>query len=213
MSQSHLRYVVVEGPIGSGKSALARRLANYWGVQLLAEDPASNPFLPRFYRNVASHGLATQLTFLMQRADMTRGMLLGDSLASPVVSDFLFEKDALFARVNLDEQELALYQRLAQQLLPQYPVPDLVIYLQASEQVLLDRSAARASELEQDFPEGYLKRVHAAYSEFFHQYEAAPLLIVNTDHLELVDGNEDFELLLRCISEMRGQRSYFNKSV
>ena len=101
----------------------------------------------------------------------------------------------------------------AQQLLPQYPVPDLVIYLQASEQVLLDRSAARASELEQDFPEGYLKRVHAAYSEFFHQYEAAPLLIVNTDHLELVDGNEDFELLLRCISEMRGQRSYFNKSV
>jgi deoxyadenosine/deoxycytidine kinase len=135
----------------------------------------------------------------------------GRYLASPVVSDFLFEKDALFARVNLDEQELALYQRLAQQLLPQYPVPDLVIYLQASEQVLLERSAARASQLEQTFLKA-TSSAHAAYSEFFHQYEAAPL-IVNTDHLELVDGNEDFELLLRCISEMRGQRSYFNKSV
>jgi len=213
MSHSHLRYVVVEGPIGSGKSALAHRLAAYWGVQLLAEDPAANPFLSRFYRNVAAHGLATQLSFLLQRADMARGMLQGDALASPLVADFLFEKDALFAKVNLGEDELQLYQRLAQQLLPRYPVPDLVIYLQASEPVLLERSAARAQELEHSFPEGYLKRVHAAYSEFFHQYEAAPLLIVNTDHLNLVDGSEDFELLLRCISEMRGQRSYFNKSV
>jgi deoxyadenosine/deoxycytidine kinase len=210
---SQLRYVVVEGPIGAGKSSLARRLSEYWGVRLLAEDPAANPFLPRFYRNLPAHGLSTQLSFMLQRADMAKSMLDGELLASPLVSDFLFEKDALFAKINLDEAELALYKRLAAQAMPEHPVPDLVIYLQASEENLLSRVAARAAEYEINFPEGYLKRVHQAYSEFFHQYEAAPLLIVNTDHLELVDGNEDFELLLRCISEMRGQRSYFNKSV
>ncbi|HJV06278.1 MAG TPA: deoxynucleoside kinase [Chromobacteriaceae bacterium] len=210
---SQLRYVVVEGPIGAGKSSLARRLSEYWGIRLLPEDPGANPFLPRFYRNLQAHGLATQLSFLLQRAEMARQMVDGDLLAAPLVSDFLFEKDALFAKVNLDEQEHALYSQLAAKLMPEYPVPDLVIYLQASDDILLNRVAARGEEYELDFPEGYLKRVHAAYSEFFHQYEAAPLLIVNTDHLNLVDGNGDFELLLRCISDMRGQRSYFNKSV
>ena len=211
---SQLRYVVVEGPIGAGKSALARRLANYWGVSLLAEDPAANPFLTRFYRNPQQHGLATQLSFLLQRADLAVEMQDGPLRTAPLVSDFLFEKDALFARVNLDEQEHALYRRLTGSLLPAFPVPDLVIYLQASEDVLLSRVASRAKDAESAaFPEGYLKRVHAAYSEFFHGYDAAPLLIVNTDHLNLVDGSDDFELLLRCISEMRGQRSYFNKSV
>ncbi|OWY38608.1 deoxynucleoside kinase [Xenophilus sp. AP218F] len=209
---TQLRYVVVEGPIGSGKSSLAKRLSEYWGVRLQAEDPAANPFLPRFYRNMPAHALSTQLSFLLQRSDMARQLLGGELQEGPLVSDFLFEKDALFARINLDEQEQALYQRLARLALPEYPVPDLVIYLQASEDNLLQRVAARALDYEVNFPEGYLKRVHGAYSEFFHQYEAAPLLIVNTDHLNLVDGDADFELLIRCISEMRGQRSYFNKS-
>lgn len=212
MSHTQLRYVVVEGPIGSGKSALARRLADYWGVRLLAEDPAANPFLPRFYRNHPAHGLATQLSFLLQRADYAKEMVDGDLLASPLVSDFLFEKDALFAKVNLDEQEHQLYNRLSGTILPEYPAPDLVIYLQASEHILLNRLATDSYQQDVSFPEGYIKRVQAAYSEFFHQYETAPLLIVNTDHLNVLDGQEDFELLLRCISEMRGQRSYFNKS-
>jgi deoxyadenosine/deoxycytidine kinase len=198
---SNVRYIVVEGPIGVGKSSLARRLALHRGVDLVAENPDANPFLPRFYRNFQHHALSTQLAFLMQRADLAHQMLKGDLLARPVVGDFLFEKDGLFARLNLDEAELALY-----------PVPDLVIYLQASEDTLLSRVASRGADYEVNFPEGYLKRVHAAYSEFFHQYEAAPLLIVNTDHLNLVEGQDDFDLLLRCISEMRGQRSYFNKS-
>ncbi|WP_028534831.1 deoxynucleoside kinase [Paludibacterium yongneupense] len=209
---SNLRYIVVEGPIGVGKSSLARRLAMHRGVDLVAENPDGNPFLPRFYRNFQHHALSTQLAFLMQRADLAHQMLKGELLTRPVVGDFLFEKDGLFARLNLDEAELALYRRISTQVLPEYPVPDLVIYLQASEETLLNRVASRGADYEVNFPEGYLKRVHAAYSEFFHQYEASPLLIVNTDHLNLVEGQDDFDLLLRCISEMRGQRSYFNKS-
>ncbi len=206
------RYVVVEGPIGAGKSSLAKRLAAHWNASLVAEEPDANPFLPRFYRNMTHHGMSTQLAFLLQRSDKANAMLAGE-LAGPVVSDFLFEKDALFASLNLDEEELALYRRIAVGVMPEHPVPDLVIYLQASESVLLERVAKRAAEYEMNFPEGYLKRIHTGYSEFFHQYDAAPMLIVNTDHLDLVDGDEDFELLLRCIAEMRGQRSYFNKSV
>ncbi|MDN0074061.1 deoxynucleoside kinase [Crenobacter sp. SG2303] len=210
---SNLRYVVVEGPIGAGKSELARRLADYWEVKLVAEEPEANPFLPRFYRNAAQHGLATQLSFLQQRSEKARAMLDGDLLASPIVSDFLFEKDAVFARTILQEDELALYRYIAARLMPEHPVPDLVIYLQASPDVVQKRVAAKGSDYEMSFPEGFLDEVHAAYSEFFHRYENAPLLIVNTDHLNFVDGDEDFELLLRCITEMRGQRSYFNKSV
>ena len=207
-----LRYVVVEGPIGAGKSTLARRLAEHWQVDLLAEAPERNPFLPRFYRSMAHHALSTQLSFLLERQAAARLMISGELCGVPVVSDFLFEKDALFAQANLDADEFALYQRMAPALLPAYPSPDLVIYLEASEDVLLSRVAQRGAEYETPFPEGYLKRIHAAYQQFFHRYEGAPLLIVNTDHLNLVEGREDFELLLRCISEMRGQRSYFNKS-
>lgn len=209
---SHLRYVVVEGPIGCGKSGLARRLADYWQVRLLAEEGGQNPFLERFYRHPPYHALSTQLHFLMRRADMAHGMLDGDLLATPLVADFLFDKDAMFAEQTLDKDELALYQRIVQRFLPEHPVPDLVIYLQASPETVAKRLAARSAQGETIvMPEGYVQRMHEAYSTFFHAYEAAPLLIVNTDHLDLVEGEEDFGLLLRCISEMRGQRSYFNK--
>lgn len=211
---SQLRYVVVEGAIACGKAALVRRLADYWGIRLLTEAPQQNPFLDRFYRNPPYHGLATQLSFLLQRADAARDMLHGDLLASPLISDFLFEKDSLFAELILDDDELALYRRIAPVMLPAHPVPDLVIYLQTSPDIAqqrLDKAVASGSMLA--LPEGYVQRVQEAYSTFFHAYESAPLLIVNTDHLDLVEGEEDFGLLLRCISEMRGQRSYFNKGV
>jgi deoxyguanosine kinase len=207
------RYVVVEGPIGAGKSILARRLAGYWGMTLAAERPEDNPFLPRFYRQFQHHALATQLSFLLQRRKIAREMMQGELLDQAVVSDYLFEKDDLFARINLDEQELALYRQLAGELAVECPTPDLVIYLETSPETLLGRIAARVQGPEASFPDGYIKRVHAAYSAFFYEYDAAPLLIVNTDHLNLVDNQEDFDLLLRCIGEMRGQRSYFNKSV
>jgi deoxyadenosine/deoxycytidine kinase len=207
------RYVVVEGPIGAGKSILARRLAGHWGMTLAAEQAEENPFLARFYRQFQHHALATQLCFLMQRRRVAREMVQGELLGKPVVSDFMFEKDDLFARINLDEQELALYRQLAAELTVEHPTPDLVIYLDASPETLLSRLASRVPGPEASFPDGYIKRVHAAYSEFFYEYDAAPLLIVNTDHLNLIDDRDDFDLLLRCIGEMRGQRSYFNKSV
>jgi deoxyguanosine kinase len=207
------RYVVVEGPIGTGNSALARRLAEHWGAGQVLEQVASNPFLPRFYRDFQHHALSTQLTFLLQRAALARDMLHGALLDQPVVSDFLFEKDALFAGINLDPQELSLYQQLAEAVGTEHPMPDLVIYLQASPETLLARNRALRIEQDRHLPEPYLQRVHSAYSEFFYQYEDAPLLIVNIDHLNLIENREDFDLLLRCISEMRGQRSYFNKSV
>lgn len=210
MSQFH--YVVVEGPIGAGKSELAKRLAAYWNVQLVAEMPEENPFLQRFYRNVTQLGLATQLYFLKQRAELVNKMLHGDLLVQPVVSDFLFDKDAVFARQILDEAEFALYRYISGKLMPEYPLPDLIIYLQASLDVVHKRVAAKGNEDEKNFPDGYLSRIHTAYSEFFHQYEAAPVLIVNTDHLDFNSG-DDFELLLNCIHEVRGPRSYFNKSI
>lgn len=211
---SNLRYVVVEGPIACGKSLLARRLADYWQIRLLAEDAEQNPFLERFYRHPPYHAFSTQLSFLMQRADAAQAMLHGDMLSAPLVSDFLFDKDAMFAAQTLDKDELVLYQRIVQRFLPEHPVPDLVIYLQASPETVSKRLAARAAAGEViAMPEGYVQRMHEAYSTFFHAYEAAPLLIVNTDHLDLVEGEEDFGLLLRCISEMRGQRSYFNKGI
>lgn len=206
------RYIVVEGPIASGKAALAERLAHHWGVDVTLETATDNPFLERFYKQPPLHALANQLTFLLQRAEAARQMISGDWLLRPRITDFLFEKDGLFAEVALEPDELALYRRIQPQLMPEHPVPDLVIYLQTSPDVVQKRLAAAVARGEsQPLPDGYVQRVHEAYSVFFHQYQAAPLLIVNTDHLDLVDGDEDFGLLLRCISEMRGQRSYFNK--
>lgn len=204
------RYVVVEGPIGAGKSTLARRLADHWGMRLVAEHPEENPFLPRFYSQFQHHALSVQLSFLLARRDIAAQMQQGELMNLPRVADFMFERDDLFAGINLDRDELVLFRRLATALQIEHPVPDLVIYLEASPDTLNSRLAAREQA---SFPDGYIKRVHEAYSQFFYDYEAAPLLIVNTDHLNLIDRQEDFDLLLRCINEMRGQRSYFNKSV
>lgn len=206
------RYIVVEGPIGVGKSSLARQLANYLGWSFFAEDASANPFLSRFCSDMSRYALATQLAFLAQRADLVHEIQVEGRFPTRIVADFLFEKDALFSAINLEDNERALYQKIAPRVLPHYPIPDLVIYLQESQETLLERTAARIKRGEMSLPEVYLKKVHAAYSEFFHQYNKAPLLIVNTDHLNFSENPEDFELLLRCISEQRGQRHYFNKS-
>jgi len=205
------RYIVVEGPIGVGKTSLAHRLAQRIGASLLLEKPDTNPFLPKFYENPARHALATQLFFLFQRGDEVRELAQMDMFHTATVADYLFEKDMLFARLNLNEQEFSLYQQIYRSLQLQVPPPDLVIYLQADPQVLVERVYSRAKSYEQNISADYLQRLSQSYSDFFYHYTAAPVLTVNSEHLNFVDSDEDFSLLLQRIGQMRGPREFFNR--
>jgi len=205
------RYVVVEGPIGVGKTSLARRLAEQSGAAMLLEKPEENPFLVRFYQDPARHALPTQLFFLFQRINEVRDLGQMDMFRTRTVADYLFDKDALFARLNLSNDEFALYQNIYRGLAPQAPAPDLVIYLQAPPETLIERVRKRAYAYERPISDDYLTRLAQAYSDFFYHYDAAPVFVVNSEHLNWVDNDEDFTLLLQRIREMRGQREFFSK--
>lgn len=205
------RYIVVEGPIGAGKTSLARRLSASLHKELLLEDPDSNPFLGRFYEDPRRHALATQLFFLFQRTQQVEGLKQIDLFDRGTVADFILDKDPLFASLTLSDDELHLYQKIYSHLMPQAPAPDLVIYLQASAQTLVERVRKRNVAYERSMSEQYLVRLADAYSRFFYQFSAAPLLIVNSDHLNFVEDAGDFDLLLRRITEMRGPREFFSR--
>jgi deoxyguanosine kinase len=205
------RYIVVEGPIGVGKTSLALRLAQHAGSATLLEKPDENPFLARFYQDPPRYALATQLFFLFQRGNEVRDLAQLDLFRESTVADYLFDKDPLFARLNLNEEEFALYQQIYSSLQLQAPVPDLVIYLQAEPETLVERVNRRAQPYESGISESYLLRLSQSYSDFFYHYNAAPVLMVNSQHLNFVDGNEDFTLLLRRIEEMRGPREFFSR--
>jgi deoxyguanosine kinase len=205
------RYIVVEGPIGAGKTSLARRLADHFRKDLLLEEPDANPFLPRFYEDPKRHALATQLFFLFQRIQQLEGLKQIDLFEQGKVADFLLDKDPLFARLTLSDDELHLYQQIYDQLMPQVPTPDLVIYLQASAETLIERVRRRGVNYERGISEQYLVRLADAYSRYFYQFSAAPLLIVSSEHLNFVDDDADFALLLRRITEMRGPREFFSR--
>lgn len=205
------RNIVVEGPIGAGKTSLARKLAERFSAQLVLEVPAENPFLERFYREGRRYALPTQLFFLFQRVKQLRELSQRDLFSQSVACDFLLDKDPLFARLTLDDDELALYQQIFDSLRPQAPAPDLVIYLQAQSESLVDRVRRRGVPMESDISEDYLRALVEAYSRFFHHYDDAPLMIVNTEHLNPVDSDEDFALLLRQLTEMRGRRGFFSR--
>jgi deoxyguanosine kinase len=204
------RYIAIEGPIGAGKTSLARRLAEHSGAELLLEQPENNPFLSGFYQDTKRWALATQLFFLFQRVNQLAGLKQLDMFARPTVADFLFDKDPLFARVNLTDDELALYQHIYDHLSPQVAVPDLVICLQAPVETLVARVRRRGAAYERGINEDYLKRLNAAYGRFFHEYNAAPVLVVNSKNLNFVDRPSDFALLLERIMGMRGPREFFN---
>ena len=204
------RYVVIEGPIGAGKTSLARRIAQRFSAHTLLEQPEANPFLERFYRDRARFALPTQLFFLFQRVQQLGDLRQQDLFRTVVVADFLLEKDPLFARLTLADDELKLYEQLLAQLRPQAPNPDLVIYLQAPVDRLIERVTRRGNPIEAGITESYLQSLAESYARFFHQYEAAPVLIVNTEHLTPIGRDADFELLLGRIERMRGRREYFN---
>ena len=210
MDLERCRYVVVEGPIGAGKTSLARVIAQHAGGEELFERPEDNPFLERFYGDMPRFALATQLTFLFQRADQLAGVGQFDMFRKLTVADFLLDKDPLFARLNLTDAEYGLYEKVYSHLKPQTPTPDLVIYLQAPVETLVERVHRRGVNFERRISAQYLSRLADAYGRYFYAYEAAPLLIVNSERLNFVDDEEHVQLLLARIASMRGRREFFN---
>ncbi len=204
------KLIVIEGPIGVGKTSLARRLAEYSGAELVLEQAAQNPFLDRFYKNPKGAALPAQLFFLFQRAQQLSSLKQEDLFAPRRVADYLFDKDRLFAKLTLDEAEFALYEQVHAKLAVEPPKPDLVVYLQAPVQVLLDRIARRRIPSEQGIERGYLERLNEAYARFFYDYEATPLLIVNAATIDPVGNRADFEELAASIARMRRGKLYYN---
>ncbi len=203
-------YIVVEGPIGAGKTSLAKRLAQTYEIEPVLESAADNPFLPAFYDNPRASALPVQLYFLFQRVRQLELLRQSDMFRPVCIADYLIEKDRLFAKATLTEAEFELYQQVYDHMAPETPAPDLVIYLQASPETLLKRILERGIHYEKGIDEGYLKKITDAYVDFFYHYDAAPLLIVNTENFDLAHGENSFNLLLDHIRKLTRGRHYFN---
>lgn len=204
------RYIAVEGPIGAGKTSLATRLANSLSADLVLEEVAENPFLERFYQDGPSAALPAQMFFLFARARQIEGMRQADMFANVRVSDYLFAKDNLFAEINLTADELALYRQVVSSLNIEAPVPDLVIYLQASVDALLDRIARRGIGFERAISRRYLEKLTDSYARFFHAYNDGPLLIVNASDIDPVNNDADYKQLFQQIESTTGGRHFYN---
>jgi deoxyguanosine kinase len=209
-TDSSHHFIVIEGPIGVGKTSLARRLCGSLAAQGVLEQAAENPFLERFYRNPRAGALPAQLYFLFQRAQQLASLKQQDLFAPLRVADYLLEKDRLFARVTLDDAEYGLYEQVYEKLDIEAPQPDLVVYLQAPVDVLLERIAKRGIGYEQRIERDYLERLNEAYARFFHEYEAAPLLIVNAASIDPINNPADYDELLAAIQRMKRGRLYYN---
>ncbi len=204
------RFIAIEGPIGVGKTTLARRLAETLNCQAVLEDNQANPFLERFYQNRRQAALATELFFLFQRAQQIENLRQSDIFEPARVANFLIDKDPLFARINLDRDEYLLYDKVYTQLTIDAPAPDLVVYLQAPTDVLVQRIEARGISYEQKIETSYLQQLNEVYSDFFLYYDGAPLLIVNASQIDLANSEDDYQQLVEYLLTIRSGRHYFN---
>ena len=206
------RYIVIEGPIGVGKTSLVRKLGDRLGSELLLEKAEENPFISQFYQNPRQFALSTQLHFLLQRAQQVQNFRQIDLFKSSYIADFMMEKDRLFAEITLNANELNLYQQIYQHMTVDAPRPDLIIYLQAPPEVLRARIAKRGITYEQQIRGDYLSRLCDSYTRFFYDYDESPLLTVNTQSVDLIDNVDEFQDLLDKIINIRSGRHYFNRS-
>ncbi|MEX1670294.1 deoxynucleoside kinase [Zhongshania guokunii] len=204
------RFIAVEGPIGVGKTTLARRLADSLGFHQLLEKADDNPFLARFYANQRHAALSAQLFFLFQRAQQLSDLRQSDLFEQTHVADFVFQKDPLFAQITLDANELELYRKVYQQVQIDVPTPDLVIYLQAPAKTLRERIHQRGVNFERNIDIDYLEKINGAYSEYFHSYQDSPLLIINAAEIDFAHNDQQYEQLLQYLLEIRSGRHYFN---
>ena len=204
------KYIVVEGPIGVGKTHLVKRLADSFSGSILLEQPENNPFLEKFYLHPKQSALPTQLSFLMQRVKLSKALQQDDLFTDLQLADFMIEKDRIFANITLDDDELALYNMVYDNLTLHHRTPDLVIYLQASLPVLKARVSQRGIGYEQRVEDAYLKRLSDSYADFFHYYDQSPLLIVNAEQIDLVNSEADYQNLLDQISTIKSGRQYYN---
>ncbi|RZV32940.1 MAG: deoxynucleoside kinase [Chromatiales bacterium] len=209
-SANSSRYIAIEGPIGVGKTALARRLADSLSADLVLEEVEENPFLERFYRDGRSAALPAQMFFLFARARQIEDLRQSDLFSNVRISDYLFTRDRLFAELNLDREELKLYDQIAENLAVEAPVPDLVIYLQASVDALLQRLVRRNATCDRYVDRAYLEKLTEAYARFFHAYDDGPLLIVNASQIDPVNNDADYEQLFQQIERTTGGRHFFN---
>jgi deoxyadenosine/deoxycytidine kinase len=209
-SENLPRFITVEGPIGVGKTSLTKKLAESLNYDTFLETAESNPFLERFYQNRRQAALQTQLFFLFERARQIQELRQGDMFEPVRVSDFLLEKDRLFAEINLDKDEMVLYDKIYEHLTIDAPKPDLVIYLQAPIDVLQERIQTRGITAELSIDPSYLKELAEAYTGFFHYYDASPLLIVNAAEIDLINNDDDYEQLLDYLKTVTRGRHYYN---
>ncbi len=203
-------YIVVEGPIGSGKSTLAKILADRFGVNFISEKAEKNPFLPKFYEDMKRYALSTQLFFLFQRADQIQKISQKDMFKESTIADFFLEKDPIFAKINLDEEEFNLYHQIFSHLQLKAPKPDLIIYIQTSIETLEKRIKDRSIDFEMDISTEYLEAISESYSQFFHSYDRSPVLIINNENLNILKDKNAIDLLISRIMNIKSNREFFN---
>ena len=204
------KYIVIEGPIGVGKTSLANKLSLEWDAELILENVDDNPFLSKFYKNQREVSLQTQLYFLLTRTRQVQALKQQDIFDKTRVSDFMLQKDRLFAQVTLNNEEYDLYDQLYSYMTVDIPKPDLLIYLQAPIDILIKKIKKRGRSFEKYITDSYLEKLNSMYLKFFNNYEGSPLLIVNAEDIDFVNNKVDYQNLLEKIYSIDKGKHYFN---